>query len=352
MWELGCYLTRRGHDVVVVSTRPGAGLVERGESGRRILHRQFWAPWMGHLRVQPHHIFSLTCLGSLLSLDADVVHCLHFTDGFAAALARRFRRRRTVLQMFGAPLPAVHYRFLPPEHFMIRRALAGADRLVACSAFIRDLLHTHYAIDPPIIFPPVNVQSFPFGAGPPDGRPTILSLADFDVRRKGVRVLVKAFALAKERVPEARLRLSGKISDATRAEVLRELPQAARADIELLGLGTPEELPRQYREASVTVLPSMWEPSGGVLLESLSAGTPVVATNHGGLPEFVAPGVGVLFEPGGQGEEASNAEGLAQALLDGLALAQREGTRQRCRQHAERFSWEAIGPRIEELYSN
>jgi len=351
MWELGRYLTRRGHDVVVVSSRPGAGTVEVGESGTRILHGELWAPWMSRLRVQPYHTYSLRCLGSLLSHDADVVHSLHFTDGFAASLARHVRRRRTVLQMFGAPLPSVHYRFVPPERLMIRSALAGADRLVACSAFIRDLFRTHYSLDPPVIYPPVNVDSFPLGAGPPEGRPTFLSLADFDVRRKGVRVLVQAFALVKRNVPEARLRLSGKMSEATRTEVFRDVPQAVRADIELLGLGAPEDLPRQYAEASVTVLASMWEPSGGVILESLAAGTPVAVTNHGGLPEFVHPGVGRLFDPGSQGEEATNAEGLAQALLEGLTLSGQPGVRERCRKHAESHSWEAVGPRIEELYS-
>ena len=49
----------------------------------------------------------------------------------------------------------------------------------------------------------------------------------------------------------------------------------------------------------VLVLPSYAEPFGTVLAEAMAAGTPVVATTVGGLPEVVTDGVdGVLVPPG------------------------------------------------------
>jgi glycosyltransferase involved in cell wall biosynthesis len=87
-----------------------------------------------------------------------------------------------------------------------------------------------------------------------------------------------------------------------------------------------------------------------VMFEAWAAGTPVVATNHGGPPEFMAEDVGVLFEPATEGQETHNADGLAEAILEGLALSERPGIRQRCRAHAGRFSWSALGPRIEAMY--
>ena len=99
-------------------------------------------------------------------------------------------------------------------------------------------------------------------------------------------------------------------------------------------------------------LPSMWEPSGTVVLEALASGTPVVVTNHAGLPEFMNDSIGVLFEPMTNGEETLNFEGLAEALFRGLALSRCAGIRQRCRAHAADFSWEVLGPKIERVYSS
>jgi hypothetical protein len=63
-------------------------------------------------------------------------------------------------------------------------------------------------------------------------------------------------------------------------------------------------------------------------------------------------GVGALFEPLTGGEETTNARGLAEAILETIELADRPGTRERCRAHAERFTWQVWGPRFEHLYTS
>ncbi|MBW2618018.1 MAG: glycosyltransferase, partial [Deltaproteobacteria bacterium] len=56
-------------------------------------------------------------------------------------------------------------------------------------------------------------------------------------------------------------------------------------------------LPAYYKAADVFALPSYHESFGLVTLESLACGTPVVATNVGGLSEFIRPGrTGYLIE--------------------------------------------------------
>jgi len=346
---LGRFLTSRGHEVITISTRPGKSGVEVTEAGRRVLHRQYWAPWMRSVRIEPFHPFLISSFCSIMASGAEVVHCFSFTDAFAANLARRWRRLRVVLQLNGAPVPGVYHR-VPPDRAIIRHAVEHADCLVACSRFVQQLMRQHYNLEPPVVVPPFDISLFPLGRGPIDQRPTILAVGDFNVPRKGVRALVRAFAIARERVPDARLRLSGAMSPALEAELRSGVSERVSANIEVLGLGRPEDVPRQYAEASVVVLPSMWEPSGGVLMEAWAAGAPVVATNHGGLPEFVTPAVGVLFDPGSNGEQTNNAEGLADALLGGLVLAQEPNVRDRCRAHAEQYSWQRLGPEIERLY--
>ena len=340
-----------GHDVTTLSTRPGASGIETGPAGTRLLRRPLTLPFMGALRIQPTHTFFFTSLRALRSLQADVVHSFYPSDALAAVCLNRRSRYRTVLQMNGVAVPGVScYRWMPPEGRMFREALERTDARIACSRFVRDLLLEHYGVDSEAITPPARLEAFDMGQGPPDDRPTILAVADFTVRRKGVRVLVSAFAIVKRAVPDARLKLSGKLPESLATELVGNLPDAVRRDIEILGLGNASDLPRLYREASLTVLPAMAEPSGAVLGESLASGTPVVGTNHGGIPEFITPEVGVLFDPQTDGEETHNAAGLAEAILEGLRLSERSETRTRCRAHAQNYSWAAVGPRIEGVY--
>jgi glycosyltransferase involved in cell wall biosynthesis len=194
------------------------------------------------------------------------------------------------------------------------------------------------------------MDRYEFGNGPSNGRPTVLGVADFNVRRKGIRVLIPAFHSVKSKLPDAVLRIAGAISDEVKKEVLADLPDSVHSSIEFLGPQSSEVVARLYREASIMVLPSMWEPSGTVLIEALSSGTPVVATNHAGNPEFVTKEVGVLFDPKTDREETTNVGGLAESILEGIALSEKGGLRRLCRVHAEQFSWPILGPRIEDVY--
>ena len=179
----------------------------------------------------------------------------------------------------------------------------------------------------------------------------ILSVADFTVRRKGVRALVKAFALIKHDQPDASLVLSGRMTAELEHELLTGLTDKVRSSIRILGLGKPGDLPILYQNASILALPAMWEPSGTVMVEAWASGTPVVATRHAGLPEFMDREVGVLFDPLTDGEETNNVEGLAEGILAGLEISGRNGIRERCREHARKFSSQRMGPMIEGLYA-
>ncbi len=60
--------------------------------------------------------------------------------------------------------------------------------------------------------------------------------------------------------------------------------------------------------ADLSVVPSRIEPFGSVAVEALACGTPVVATNAGGLPDFINDKVGALVP-------LEDAEALAQAII-------------------------------------
>jgi len=78
--------------------------------------------------------------------------------------------------------------------------------------------------------------------------------------------------------------------------------------IRFQGAVNDEDLQVYYNAADVVVVPSISEEGfGRVILESLACGTPVIASNRGGIPEVLDSSVGILIEP--------TAENLANAII-------------------------------------
>jgi glycosyltransferase involved in cell wall biosynthesis len=105
-------------------------------------------------------------------------------------------------------------------------------------------------------------------------------------RRKGVDVLLDAFAQVRAEVPDARLTVAG---DGAEAEALRA--QAERLGIagavEFAGAVGHDRVPALYRRADAFCLPSFAEGVPTVLMEAMASGLPVVATAIGGVAELV-----------------------------------------------------------------
>ena len=112
------------------------------------------------------------------------------------------------------------------------------------------------------------------------------------MRHKGIDNLVKA-------VDGTGLDVVGRVYDERYGDLLRRL--AAGKDVRFTHGATDEDVARAYRNALVTVLPSVYrdcfggtqsmpELLGRVLLESMACGTPVICTGVGGMPEIVRDG--------------------------------------------------------------
>ncbi len=87
--------------------------------------------------------------------------------------------------------------------------------------------------------------------------------------------------------------------------------QGAR-NLHLYGVVNHEQLPDWYRAVDLVCLPSDNEGVPNVLLEAMACGTPVLATDVGGIKEVVAPAAGHLLAADASSED------LAQALLSAL----------------------------------
>jgi len=117
--------------------------------------------------------------------------------------------------------------------------------------------------------------------------------------------------------------------------------------VRFLGRVSDEQLVNCYRAANVSVVPSVGlEGFGLVVLESLASGTPVIASDTGGLPEVLRPLAVEQVVPAGE------PRALAERLI---AVARGESilpSATRCRQYAEGFSWSVAGDRHADLYAS
>jgi glycosyltransferase involved in cell wall biosynthesis len=99
---------------------------------------------------------------------------------------------------------------------------------------------------------------------------------------------------------------------------------------------------------TVSVMPSLNEALSNVVLESMAAGAPTVATRVGGTPEAVIDGgTGILVPPG-------NAAALADAIIELLNNPQRAAHLGRAaRSHiADHFSVRRMVHATEDLYTD
>jgi glycosyltransferase involved in cell wall biosynthesis len=130
---------------------------------------------------------------------------------------------------------------------------------------------------------------------------------------KGAHIAIHALAILIRQLPGARLTIVGKGPEEDR------LKAAAAA----CGLGRSIDfiswLPRQrlfelYTEHDLFVFPSLHDSSGGVVLEALAHGLPVVCLDLGGPKEIVTPQSGVIVGTAGR-STAQVAEVMAKELL-------------------------------------
>lgn len=179
----------------------------------------------------------------------------------------------------------------------------------------------------------------------PHDRPIVLAVRRL-VRRMGLEDLIDAMAQLKARHGSGAMLLiagRGRLAEELQARISAN---ALENDVKLLGFVPDERLPELYRAATISVVPTVaLEGFGLITAESLAAGTPVLVTPVGGLPEAVAGLSPDLVLPG-TGAEAI-AEGLASALHGGMRLPDARA----CRDYAlANFDNSVIARRVAEVY--
>ncbi|RDK03664.1 glycosyltransferase family 4 protein [Paraburkholderia lacunae] len=237
-----------------------------------------------------------------------------------------------------------------------RMVYRGGARHIVLSHAFGDILRTRYRVPEErirVVPGCVDVARFATRTskrqarkrlGLPLDRPVLFCVRRL-VARMGLDDLVDAMFVVKQAVPDVLLVIAGKgpMEEPLRGRIMaRGLEQQVR----LAGFVPDDALPLWYRAADVTVVPTVaLEGFGLTTIESLAAGTPVLVTPVGGLPEAVAPLSPDLVLPSG-GYHAIGC-GVAEALLGVRAMPDAGACRDYARKH---FDHPVVAAQVAEVY--
>lgn len=140
--------------------------------------------------------------------------------------------------------------------------------------------------------------------------PTILYAGRL-VKQKDPLMLLEAFCLIHKVMPDAKLLIVG--NGSLRVQLDQFIKHHSLEKHVSLIRGTVD-IEKYMQQASIFLLPSLYEGSPNILVEALACGVPVVATRTSGIPELVEHGMnGYLVSPG---DAKSMAEFSVRLLCD------------------------------------
>ncbi len=334
--SLARWLHDRGHEVEIVSggTSSGSTLAD-GVRVTRLRARD--ATWL-HRDLDVDTTFVPAMARHLRRARPQVVHSFLYADAAAARLARR-----PYVVSYGGIALRDSFVGHPVRRRLFRLASSGARAILCPSEAAARHLRDQYGFTAKVIPNGIDTASYRVDATRQPG--LIVCTATPDDARKRVDVLVDAVVAASRRRPNSiELVLAGAASPERRRALLARVPDDVRGRVSFAGDLDELQLRRLYASAALTCLPSLNEAFGMVVLESLAAGTPVVAAAHGALPELIDPSVGALFAPDDVGA-------CADALLAMLDRTPDLSLEDRCRQRASRYDWSEVGPELQSLYA-
>jgi glycosyltransferase involved in cell wall biosynthesis len=210
-----------------------------------------------------------------------------------------------------------------------RRSNLNVDILIANSGFIKKRIQTYYHLESDIIYPFVDLKDFREIQNNPTQKENFYLMVTAFAPNKRVDLAIEAFNdLGWE------LRIIGGGSE----EEVSGLKQKAKPNIKFLGQVPREEVVSQMSKAKAFIFPGV-EDFGITPLESLAAGTPVIAFKAGGVLETLNDDVAIFFN-----------EPTKESLMGALKL-ERSFDRQILIQRAEDFSKEQFCKKIKEIVS-
>lgn len=236
------------------------------------------------------------------SFKPDVVHCQH-ANIFAYHLSRL--GVPYCITLHGTDL--MGFKKEPRFKDLVLKGVRGAYRLISISQQVSEetkelfdvgddkitLIHNGY--DDRLFYPRgVERRDVLKKYGIEEDVPYLVSFVGKLAHFKGIDVLIRAASLYEKALPGVKTLIvgQGQLRDQLEAQVQEE----GLSGVRFLGHQNQDAVAEIYSVADVSTVPSRVEPFGLVAIEALACGTPVVASNGGGLPDFIDDKVGRLVK--------------------------------------------------------
>lgn len=304
--ELASRLDRARFSATVCTLKPGGPLAQELQAmGVRVVSLD------GAGKLDIRVFFRLLKL--LRDEQPDVVQAFLFWANLAARVCGRILRAFSVISSYHDEIVTEGWLMRLVDRF----TLNWTDRIVCCSDAVHRSLISRVGgtVEDCTVIPfGVDIDQFtsPVAAtrgelGLQDGGKVIGTVCRLVEPKKGLRILLLAMAeLARRRGrPPCQLVIVG---DGPSRRELESLAEHLKLSSWIVFAGSRRDIPRVLHALDAFVLPSLYEGFGIAILEAMAAGKPIIATQVGGIPEFVLSGqTGILVEPG-------NVQALADAI--------------------------------------
>jgi len=320
----------------------------------------------------PQFVEGIKAFACEKGIKYDIIHSHYWMSGLAAASLSDLWAGAPILHMFHT-LGEMKNRIARSDAereggYRLngeKQVLGRANRIVVATLAELTQLRFLYKADPKklIIIPP-GVDVSRFYPIPSDEAKTYIGLEPearmiLFVGRieplKGVDTLIQAMACLqlKESSRPVHLAIIGGDPSASPEEMntemarLQELCRALGLDqsVVFLGIRDQDKLPYYYSAAEVVVMPSHYESFGMVALEAMACGTPVIASEVGGLAYLVRDGETGFTIPAEEPETLC--EKLSWLLNDQALHDKMSG---QAAEYAQDYAWEKIASQIVDAY--
>ena len=326
--DLADALERDGFDVLFLPVNPrfprGLRWLRQVPVLRTLLNQLLYAFTLPRLRhADVVHVFSASYWSFLLA-------------PVPAIFAARGLGKRVILNYHSGEADDHLSHWGARVHPFLRRV----DEIVVPSFYLKGVFEKH-GYPAKVVRNIIDLSSFRFHERRPL-RPRLLSCRNLESHYR-VGDVLEAFALVKEKLPEATLQVAGYGSEAGRLE--QRARDLGLEDIEFLGRVEPGDIPALYDRTDIFLNASVVDNQPISILEAFAAGLAVVTTPTGDIPWMLEDErLGVLVphrEP----------EAMARAVLKLIENPEEAIRMTRRAQHAaNRYTWEQVRPEWLEVY--
>lgn len=259
-----------------------------------------------------------------------------YPDGFGSYLIAKALKKPIVIKVHGTDINEYSKYFLRRK--LISHALKNSNAVIAVTGALKKKLSLIGVPEEKItvipngvntdLFKPIDQAECRKKLDLPLDKKIILYVGNF-VPIKGVDILVKAFSELVRSYSNALLLLVGDGSlEAKLHDNVKEL--GIEQGVIFSRRTTHDSIPFHMNACDIFCLPSRNEGCPNVVLEAMACGTPIVATNVGGVPELVNDSrLGMLVIPG-------SARFLTDALKEAL---DRRWNHDAIALHGSKFTW-------------